>query len=118
LDLAGKQSILVTVDHRACVVFIDLGEIREMDPVECAQTDVCDQNVGPANIQLVTRSGEVAQSKYPETGRGDDGREFRHKDRIGIDDQRAEWLMCDQCGRHILAELVADVNSIRALRST
>ena len=85
-----------------------------MDAVECAQADVCDQNLGPASVQLVTRSSEVAQRKDAEARRGDDRREFRHKDGINIDDQRAEWLMGGQCGRHILAELTPDVNSIRA----
>ena len=83
-----------------------------MNPIECAKTHVRDQSVRTVDMQLVARCGEFAQRKDAETTGGDNRREFRHEDRIDIDDQCAEWLLNGQWGRHILAELVPDVNNV------
>ena len=37
-----------------------------MDAVECAEAQVCDQDLRTAGVQLVTRGGEIAQRKNAE----------------------------------------------------
>ena len=96
LGLPGQYAIVIAVDHHACLRVVDLGQIREMNPIECAKTHVRNQNVRTADIQLVARCGEFAQRKDSEATGGDDRREFRNEDRVNIDDQRAAGLMSGQ----------------------
>jgi hypothetical protein len=112
LNFTRQQMIVLSVDHHTRDRLADLRQVGEMNTVERAQTNVGDQDAGTADVQLLARGREFGDSDAPIARRRDDGGELRHEYWIGIDDQRARRLLSCQGGRHILAELPPDVNSI------